>query len=77
MTCCINAPVHSLSIIPILPLGCFSIISAKAKASVRLGASGEIPQEKLALTLIELLFSLPDLNIDFLGLGLKTGFKNC
>lgn len=49
MTCCINAPVRSLSIIPILPLGCFSTITTKAKASVRLSASGETPQVKTCI----------------------------
>lgn len=46
LMCCINAPVHRLSIIPILPLGGFSAIKTKAKASVRLGVSGEIPLVK-------------------------------
>lgn len=76
MTCCINAPACSLSIIPILSLGCFSTVTTKAKASVRLGASGEIPQVKTCID-VELLFSLPDLNLDFLGLDLNTGSKNC
>lgn len=49
MACCINAPVHRLSIIPILPLACFSTITTTAKASVRLGASGAIPQVKTCI----------------------------
>lgn len=69
----------------ILPFGFFKTITTKIKASIRLGAGGKISQVKRkkkkererALTLIELLFSFPGFNLEFLDLDLHTGSKNC
>lgn len=69
-----------------MPFGFFKTITTKIKASIRLGAGGKISQVKRkkkkkererALTLIELLFSFPDFNLEFLDLDLHTGSKNC
>lgn len=76
----VNTPVCSLSPVPTLLLGYFKTVRSKGKAAIRTGASSKILQEKkikLTLTLIELLFSFQDFNLDFLDLDLNTRLENC